>query len=85
MYPAFKLVETSVQPTPVHLQVYDGMLHPFQLAINFVRTLFHCYDRRSSCPSNPFPIHNTWKVLLPRDGFVYRAHNKSVSSAAQSY
>jgi hypothetical protein len=26
MYPAFKLVETSMQPTPVHLQVYDGML-----------------------------------------------------------
>jgi hypothetical protein len=26
VYPAFKLVETSMQPTPVHLQVYDGML-----------------------------------------------------------
>jgi len=26
IYPAFKLVETSMQPTPVHLQVYDGML-----------------------------------------------------------
>ena len=27
MYPAFKLVETSMQPTQVHLQVYDGMFY----------------------------------------------------------
>lgn len=27
MYPALKLIETSMQPTPVHLQVYDGMLY----------------------------------------------------------
>jgi hypothetical protein len=74
MYPAFKLVETSVQPTPVHLQVYDGTCSS-QIAINFVRGLFHYYDRRSSCPPNSFPIHNTWKVLLPRDGLVYRARN----------
>jgi hypothetical protein len=33
MYPALKLVETSMQPTPVHLQVYDGMFHSNLLSI----------------------------------------------------
>ena len=32
VYPAFKLVETSMQPTPVHLQVYDGMSYSNSLS-----------------------------------------------------
>lgn len=70
MYPALKLVETSMQPTPVHLQVYDGML-----CSNLLLTLseFPFFIRCGSCPSNSFPVHDTWKVLLPRDGFVCRA------------
>lgn len=27
LYPAFKLGESYKQPTPVHLQVYDGMFY----------------------------------------------------------
>jgi acetyl esterase/lipase len=32
LYPAFKLVETSMPPTPVHLQVYDGILYSLRHA-----------------------------------------------------
>lgn len=41
MYPAFKLVETSMQPTPVHLQVYDGMLCPNLLSTLSEFTIFY--------------------------------------------
>ena len=82
MYPAFKLVETSMQPTPVHLQVYDGMLYS-----NLLSTLseFSFFIRCGSCPSHSFSVHDTWKVLLPRDGFVCRAYHESTSSAAPPY
>jgi hypothetical protein len=51
MYPALKLVETSMQPTLVHLQVYDGML-----CSNLLSTLseFPFFNRCGSCPSNSF-------------------------------
>jgi len=69
MYPALKLVETSMQSTPVHLQVYDGML-----CSNLLSTLSESpfFIRCGSCPSDSFSIHDTWKVLLPRDGFICR-------------
>ena len=40
LYPAFKLGETSMQPTPVHLQVYDGI---FVLS-NMLSTLSKCFS-----------------------------------------
>jgi hypothetical protein len=82
IYPALKLVETSMQPTPVHLQVYDGML-----CSNLLPTLseFPFFIRCGSRPSNSFPVHDTWKVLLPRDGFVCRACYETASSAAPPY
>ena len=82
MYPAFKLVETSMQPTPVHLQVYDGLLcSSFLLALSEFSFFIRCGSR----PPNPFPVHDTWKVLLPRDGFVCRACYKRTSSAGPPY
>jgi hypothetical protein len=82
MYPALKLAENSMQPTPVHLQVYDGML-----CSNSFPTLseFPLFIRRGSCPSNSFSVHDTWQVLLPRDGFVCRACYEPASSAAPPY
>ncbi len=77
MHPALKLVETATQPTPVHLQVYDGML-----CSNLPSSLseFSSFIRCGPCPSSSFPIHDTWKVLLPRDGFVCWAHYGHASS-----
>jgi hypothetical protein len=82
MYPALTLVETSMQPTPVHLQVYDGML-----CSNLLSTLseFLLFIRCGSCPSNSFSVHDTWKVLLPRDGLVCRACYGPASSATPPY
>ena len=82
MYPALKLVETSMQPTPVHLQVYDGMLCSNSLSTPSEISFF---IRCGSCSSNSFSVHDTWKVLLPCDGFVCRACYEPASSAAPPY
>jgi hypothetical protein len=78
MYPAIKHSESYKQPTPVHLQVYDGMLCPLT-ALASIQCSF--LIRCSSCPSNPLSLHDSRKVLLPRDGFVRQARYHTASGA----
>src|SRR5579863_4715981 len=76
MYPALKHGENYKQSTPVHLQVYDGILFPPPATIS-IRCSFPL--RCSSCPSDSLSLHDSRKILLPRDGFVRQARYDTTS------
>lgn len=48
MYPALKPVETSNQPTPVHLQVYDDVAHVLPILFPFTTPGKYCYRAMAS-------------------------------------
>ncbi|KAF8491456.1 lipase/ esterase [Russula emetica] len=69
MYPAFKLVETSMQPTPVHLQVYDDVAHVLPILFPFTTPGKYCYRAMASFVghvTNPpqVPLRPT-RILTP--------------------
>jgi hypothetical protein len=72
IYPAFKLAEESYkQPTPVHLQVYDGMFYHSAPTSPSIQYSFP--KRCSPRPSHYLSLHDSWKILLPCNGFVCQA------------
>jgi hypothetical protein len=84
MYPIFKHIGSDIQPTSVHLQVYDGIVIISSVSLRLTprRTpLVRC----SSRPPNPLPVFNTRKILLPSDRAIFQACYRHRARLAQSY
>jgi acetyl esterase/lipase len=83
MYPAFKLVETSVQPTSVHLQVYDDVAHVLPILFPFTTPGKYCYRAMASFVghvTNPsqVPLSPT-RILTPSGATPIADHGFSAS------
>ncbi|KAH9996971.1 hypothetical protein BJV74DRAFT_827169 [Russula compacta] len=69
MYPAFKHVDTCMEPTPVHLQVYDDVAHVLPILFPFTTPGKYCYRAMAlfskhvtSIPKGPL---SATEVLMP--------------------
>jgi len=83
IYPAFKLGESYKQPTPVHLQVYDGMFYRSAATSPSIQWSFPI--RCSPRPSYSLSLHDSRKILLPRNGLVYQARYDNASWPVRSF
>lgn len=75
IYPALKLVETSMQPTPVHLQVYDDVAHVLPILFPFTTPGKYCYRAMAS-----FVGHVTKQPQVPLRPTRILTHSRANSS-----
>ena len=83
IYPAFKLGESYKQPTPVHLQVYDGMFYHSTATSPSIQCSF--LIRCGPCPSNSLSLYDARKILPPRNGFVCQARHDNAPWPVRSF
>lgn len=83
MYPILGHIGSDMQPTSVHLQVYDGIM--IMSSVNLRLTPRRTPLRCSSRPPNPLPVFDAWKILLPSDRAVFQACYRHRAQFAQPY